>query len=330
MSSNVGVETRGQPGPQHAAAAKAEQGPPPKLKPHTSWRRSYQLLILIAPGIVYFLIFHYLPLYGLTIAFKDFRMDLGITGSPWIGWDHFERLFTGAEFLRALGNTIKISLLHLSINFWAPIILALLLNEIRINSYKRVVQTITYLPHFFSWVILGGIVIMVLSQEGPLNYLIRLSGLDAISFLTDDFWFITTLIVTGIWHGAGAGAVIYLAALSGISPTLYEAAYVDGANRWQQMWSITLPSLRPTIIVLFILSLGGFLSAGFDQIYNLYNPLVYDAADIIDTYVLRRLQTMDFALATAAGLFKSVVGFGLIVMANTIANKLSDGEQGIW
>jgi putative aldouronate transport system permease protein len=293
-------------------------------------RMSAQLLLMLVPGVAYFLIFHYLPMYGLTIAFKDFRMDLGILGSPWVGLETFERLFSSRDFLQALRNTVVISLLHLGFGFFAPIILALLLHEVRMRTFVRTVQTMTYLPHFFSWVILGGIVIMFLSYEGPVNMLLRMSGLEPVQFLTNDLWFLATLVMTGIWQSAGFGSVIYLAALSGISPSLYEAALVDGASRWQQMWHITLPALRPTIIVLFILSLGNFLNAGFDQIYNLYNPLVYNVGDIIDTYVLRRLQTMDYSLATAAGFFKAVVGFLLIVMANTVARRLSDGEHGIW
>lgn len=293
-------------------------------------RLPISLLLMILPGLLIIFLFHYVPLYGLTIAFKDFRMDAGIFGSQWTGFDHFVRLFSGVDFLRALRNTLLISLLHLLFGFSAPIVLALLLNEVRLRWYVRTVQTLSYLPHFFSWVILGGILLMLLSQDGPFNLLLRLSGLDPISFLTNDAWFIATLVISHIWQSAGYGSVIYLAALAGISPTLYEAAVVDGANRWQQAWHITLPSLRPTITVLLILNLGGILNAGFDQIYNLYNPLVYDVADILDTYVLRRLQSLDYSLATAAGLFKSAVGFLLIVLANQFARKVSGGEHSIW
>ncbi len=293
-------------------------------------RPTTALLLMILPGLSIIFLFHYVPLYGLTIAFKDFRMDAGIFGSQWIGFDHFVRLFSGMDFLRALRNTLLISLLHLLFGFTAPIILALLLNEVRLHWYVRTVQTLTYLPHFFSWVILGGILLMLLSQDGPFHLLLHWSGLDPISFLTNDTWFIATLVVSHIWQSAGYGSVIYLAALAGIPPTLYEAAVVDGANRWQQVWHITLPSLRPTITVLLILNLGGILNAGFDQIYNLYNPLVYDVADILDTYVLRRLQSLDYSLATAAGLFKSAVGFLLIVLANQFARKVTGGEHSIW
>lgn len=304
--------------------------PPPAPRRRADWQRQWQLYALFAPGAAVLLVFSYLPMYGVSIAFKDFRMDLGIFGSPWIGFEHFGRLFSGHEFPAALRNTVVISLLHLSINFWAPIVLALLLNELRIRWFGRLVQTVTYIPHFFSWVIMGGILLLFLGSEGPVNLLLKASGLAPIEFLTHDGWFVTTLIVSSIWHGVGFGAVIYLAALSGIPQELYEAARVDGASRWQQVWHITLPSLAPTIIVLFILALGGFLNAGFDQIYNLYNPLVYDVADIIDTYVLRRLMAMDYELAAAAGLFKSVVSLVLIMGANALARRISGGEQGVW
>lgn len=295
-----------------------------------SWRKHRGLLLMLVPGLLFFLVFHYIPMTGVVIAFKQFRMSDGILGSSWNGLENFRRLFLGADFLDALRNTIVISLLRLGFGFFAPIVLALLLNEIRISWYKRTIQTLTYMPFFFSWVILGGIFLMIFSSRGPANQVVTFLGARPVKFLTDDLAFITILIATGIWHSVGYAAVIYLAALAGIDPALYEAATVDGAGRWKQTWHITLPCLMPTIVTLFILSLGGILNAGFDQIYNMYNPMVFDAADIIDTYVLRRMWHMDFGLATAAGLFKSAVGLALIVVVNAIANRLSGGEQGIW
>lgn len=295
-----------------------------------SYKRYRGLLIMILPCVAYFILFHYIPMFGLVISFKEFRMSDGIFGSPWNGMDNLNKLFSSSDFPNALRNTIVISMLRLAFGFFAPIILALLLNELRLMWYKRSIQTLTYLPHFLSWVILGGIFLMMFSMGGPVNVILKTVGLEKIQFLTNDFWFIFILIVTGIWQGAGYGAIIYLAALSGIDPTLYEAAVVDGAGRWKQTLHVTIPCLVPTIIVLFILNLGHILNAGFDQVYNMYNPLVYDSADIINTYVLRRLQTMDFSLATAAGLFKGVVGLLLVVMANTFARKISGGEQGVW
>lgn len=279
---------------------------------------------------LFLVVFAYLPMCGAIIAFKEFRMGEGVLGSAWGGLGNFISLFTGADFLRALGNTLTISLLRMVTGFFAPLVLALMLNEVRLTWYKRGVQTLSYLPFFFSWVILGGIFKIVFSVDGPINAVVVSMGGEPIQFMADKTWFLVVLIVTGIWQGAGYGAVIYLAALSGISPTLYEAAMVDGAGRWRQMLHITLPSLIPTMIVLLILSLGGLLNAGFDQIYNMYNPLVYQTSDIIDTYVLRRLATMDYGLATAAGLFKGVVGLALIVGANRLANRMSGGEQGVW
>lgn len=288
------------------------------------------LIVMIIPVILYFLIFNYVPMVGLVIAFKNYVISDGIFGSEWVGFANFQRLFDSPDFPRAIRNTLTISVLRLICGFAAPIILALLLNELRLVLYKRVIQTVSYLPHFFSWVILGGIFIMMLSGNGPINQIMKLINGTAIPFLSEDYWFITVLVVTGIWQGVGWGAIIYLAALSGINPDMYEAAMVDGAGRWKQTWHITIPCLMPTIITLFILSLGGILTAGFDQIYNLYNPMVYDVSDIIDTYVLRRMMDMDLGLATAAGMFKSVVGLILIVGANAVAKKLSGGEQGVW
>jgi putative aldouronate transport system permease protein len=288
------------------------------------------LLSMALPVVIYFAVFYYGPMIGLVIAFKDYVMSDGIFGSAWNHGENFVRLFSSEDFPRAIRNTLTISLLRLTFGFFAPIVLALLLNELRLNVYKRAIQTLTYLPYFFSWVILGGIFIMLFSGAGPINQGIKMMGLKPVSFLTQGGWFIFVLIITGIWQSAGWGAIVYLAALSGINPQLYEAAQIDGANRWKQTLTITLPSLTPTMITLFILSLGGILTAGFDQIYNMYNPMVYHVSDIVDTYVLRRMMGLDLGLATAAGLFKSVVGLILVVMANQLARKVSGGEQGVW
>lgn len=299
-----------------------------------AWKSRYRphlgLLSMLLPVMAFFLVFHYVPMAGLVVAFKDYVMSDGIFGSAWVGWDNFARLFSSEDFPRAVRNTLTISLLRLTFGFFAPVLLALMLNEIRCTAYKGSIQTLTYLPHFFSWVILGGIFLMLFSGNGPVNQFVKLLGAKPINFLTDGAWFIAVLVATGIWQGAGWGAIIYLAALSGISPQLYEAATIDGASRWQQTLHITLPCLVPTMVTLFILALGGILTAGFDQIYNLYNPMVYHVADIVDTYVLRRMFGLELSLATAAGMFKSVVGLMLVVGSNQIARKLSHGEQGVW
>ena len=294
------------------------------------YSKHHHLLLMILPVIAYFLLFKYTPMLGQIIAFKNFVISDGIFGSEWVGLDNFRQLFGGPDFLKVLRNTLTISLLRMSFGFVAPIVFALLLNELRLVFYKRTIQTFSYLPHFFSWVILGGMFMMIFSGNGPVNNLVRMVGGDTIPFMTKDYWFIAILICTGIWQSAGYGAVIYLAALAGISPTLYEAASIDGAGRWKQTIHITIPSLIPTIITLFILSIGNILTAGFDQIYNMYNPMVYDVADIIETYVLRQMIDMNFSVATAAGLFKGLVGLILIVTVNSIAKKMSGGEQGVW
>ncbi len=299
-------------------------------KPLANYFTHRQLLYLIAPCVLYFIVFHYVPMVGLIIAFKELSMRLGILHSPWVGWENFSRLFASADFPRALKNTVVISSLRLVFGSIAPLVLALLLNEVRIAWFKRGVQTLTYLPYFFSWVVLGGIFIMLLGGDGPVNTVVRSAGHSPINFLGDELWFLFVLIVTGIWQGAGYGAVIYLAALAGIDPHLYEAARIDGAGRWQQVRHVTLPMLVPTIIVLLILSLGNILNAGFDQIYNLYNPMVYASSDIIDTYVLRRMINMDYGLATAAGLFKSVFSLAMVAGANQLARRLTGGEHSIW
>ncbi len=296
----------------------------------TRMKRHRGLLSMIVPVMLFYSLFYYTPMTGLVIAFKNYVMSDGVYTSEWVGLGNFERLFSSEDFPRAIRNTLVISILRLSCGFFAPVALALMLNEVRISGYKRSIQTLTYLPHFFSWVILGGIFLMIFGGGGPVNSGIKLLGGNPVSFLSDDVWFIVVLITTGIWQSAGWGAIIYLAALSGINPDLYEAAVIDGANRWKQTLHITLPSLIPTMITLFILSLGQFLTAGFDQVYNLYNDLVFDVADIIDTYVLRRMMGLDLSLAAAAGMFQGVVGLILVVTSNFVAKKLSGGEQGVW
>lgn len=297
---------------------------------YTDYVKHRGKLLMLAIPFSFILLFAYVPMSGVLIAFKDFRMSEGILGSPWNGLDNFRRLFMGGDFMLALRNTLTISLLRLSLGFFAPVVLALLLNEVRLQGYRRGIQTLTYMPHFISWVILGGIFLMLFSVDGPVNTLVKSLGGQAIPFLTDDVWFIVLLIGSAIWQSVGYGSIIYLAALSGIDPQLYEAAVMDGAGRWKQTVHITLPCLVPTMITLFILALGGILNAGFDQIFNLYSVPVYDVSDILDTYVLRRLISLDYGLATAAGLFKSLVGMTLVIGTNAVAKAMSKGEQGVW
>lgn len=295
------------------------------------YKKCRYLFLLLAPVMIWYAVFAYAPMYGIQLAFKDFRIMDGIWGSPWAGFKHFEFLFfQSPDFLRILKNTVTISFLHILFGFPAPIILALLINEIRSGAFKRVAQSLTYLPHFFSWVILSGILITLLSPStGVVNYLLQLVGLEPIYFLGNPHYFRFTLVTSAIWKEVGWGTIIYLAALAGVQPDMYEAAVMDGASRWKQTISITLPTILPVIILMFILRIGSVLDAGFDQILNLYSPATYSVADILDTYVYRvGLQNFQFSLTTAVGLFKNVIAFALVLMTNFISKKL--GQQGLF
>ncbi|XEC97489.1 ABC transporter permease [Paenibacillus tarimensis] len=303
-------------------------------KLHMQWReykKTKYLLLMLVPALIWYGVFYYGPLYGITLAFKDFRIMEGITGSPWVGFKHFERMFTSTgDFFEILRNTILISFYHIIFGFPAPIILALLFNELRWKIFKRISQTISYLPHFLSWVVLAGLLITILSPStGIVNYLLGLIGIEPIYFLGDKNWFRFSLVVSGIWKEIGWGTIIYLAALAGVNPDMYEAAVMDGANRWKQALHVTLPSILPVIAIMFILRVGNILDAGFDQVLNLYNPAVYEVADIIDTYVFRvGLQQMQFSFTTAVGLFKNVIGFLMVIGANYLIKKA--GQEGVF
>ncbi|MCU6793773.1 ABC transporter permease subunit [Paenibacillus sp. WQ 127069] len=286
--------------------------------------------LMLAPLIVYYLIFEYGPLYGVQIAFKDYMLRQGIWGSPWVGWKHFQYMFTlSPDFYKILSNTVIISLYQIVFGFPAPIILALLFNELRLKMFKRISQTISYLPHFLSWVVLGGMLITILSPTtGAVNILLGWFGIEPIYFLGDPKYFRFTLVLSSIWKEIGWGTIIYLAALAGIDLHLYEAARIDGANRWKQTIHITLPSIMYIIAILFIFKTGSILSAGFDQIFNLYNPAVYSVADILDTYVYRvGLTQLQYSFTTAVGLFKNIVAFSMVMMTNYIVKKM--GQEGI-
>ena len=251
------------------------------------WKHKYMYLMLV-PAIVYYVIFCYVPMYGASIAFKDFNPMQGIMKSPWVGFDVFEQLFGMSKFYSVFWNTIRISLIRLIFGFPFPIIVALMLNELRWNRVKRVIQTAIYIPNFISWVVLGGIMTSLLSMDsGIVNGIIKMLGFQPIGFLTDERYFVPTMVVSMIWKTFGWNTIIYLAAMTGIDPQLYEAATVDGANRWQRLLHITLPCIRSTIIVVLITRIGSLMQAGFEQIFVLYHPGVYGTADIIDTYVYR-------------------------------------------
>lgn len=294
------------------------------------WKDKPIYLILL-PGIIYFVVFHYIPMYGAMIAFKDFKAALGIFGSKWVGLKNFIDFFNHPSFGLVLKNTLIISFYKIICGFPAPIILALLLNEVKQEAYKRTIQTISYLPHFLSWVVIGGLAAKMFSPStGVINMLIKSLGFEPIYFMAEPAYFRTILVLSDIWKEIGWGSIIYLAALAGVDPQLYEAAIVDGASKWRQLWSITIPSIAPTIVIMFILRVGGVMNAGFEQIFMMYSPNVYAVSDIIDTFVYRiGLESAKYSLATAIGLFKSVIGFLLILITNRLS-KLIDENNGLW
>ncbi|AOL34687.1 MULTISPECIES: ABC transporter permease [Geobacillus] len=289
-------------------------------------RGTWQLHVMLLPALIIVLIFQYVPMLGLVMAFQDYEPWLGFLRSPWVGLEHFKTMFEYEDARQVIWNTLVISTLKIIFNLGVPLAFALLLNEVYVMKFKRTVQTIVYLPHFLSWVILGGILIDMLSPEGGIvNRFLSIFGVKPIFFLGDNDWFRTVVVVTDVWKECGFNTIVFLAALTSINPSLYEAAIVDGANRWQQTIYITLPSMLPIIIVVGTLSLGNILNAGFDQILNLYNPLVYKTGDIIDTYVYRvGLLNGDFSYATAVGLFKSVISFILVVTGYRLAYKYAN------
>lgn len=297
----------------------------PKIKRKNEWIKNWQLYSMLVPGIVFFIIFRYIPLGGIVIAFQNYNIYDGILGSKWVGFENFVTLFSYPEFYKILRNTVVIALYQLIFGFPAPIILALLLNEVRKMAFKRTVQTILYLPHFLSWVIVGGLVINFLSPDsGLLNEIIKLFGGHSIFFMQQAQDFRSIVVASGIWKSVGWGTIIYLAAMAGINPELYESAEMDGAGKFRQAFSITIPTILPTIMVLLLLNIGNFLDLGFEQIYMLLNPLVRDTGEVFDTYVYRvGLLGGQYSLTTAIGLFKSIVGLILLVGSNKLSKKLT-------
>jgi putative aldouronate transport system permease protein len=288
---------------------------------------------LIIPGLLYFLIFDYIPMFGIIVAFKDISPFEGVSAiftNDWVGFKHFVRFWNSYYFWNVMRNSLLISGYKLLNGFPASILLALLLNELRNAVYKRIVQTISYLPHFISTVVVAGLAMMVLSTDGGLvNAIIVQFGGEPIHFLGNPLYFRSVLVISHVWQTIGWGSILYLAAMTGIDPGLYEAAKMDGASRIRQAWHITLPGIAPVIAILLILSIGGLLNAGFEKVLLLYSPAVYEVADIIDTYVYREgLSKLDYSFATAVGLFKNVLAMFLILGANYIAKKMN--QTGIW
>ena len=279
---------------------------------------------MIVPGVIFVLLFRYYPMYGVVIAFQDFSPAKGFAGSPWIGWENFEFLFSLPEFSRIFSNTLIISISKIVADQLGALILALLLNEASRILFRRAIQTLIYLPYFLSWIVLGGILLDILSAGGILNQAIGVFGLEPQLWLGSNEWFRGTIISSGFWKNVGFSTIVYLAALTAINPVLHEAAAIDGAGRFRRIWHITLPGIRPTIVLLAALSLGDVLQAGFEQILTLYNPSVYRTGDIIDTYVYRHgLISAQYSLAGAVGLFKSIIGFILIVLSYWLADRFA-------
>lgn len=288
-------------------------------------KNNWQLHGMILPGIILIIIFKYLPLAGITIAFKDFYPSKGIAGSEWVGLYNFKYMFALPDTLRVLWNTLRIAVLKIAINFPVPVIMAILLNEVKNIFFKRTVQTIIYLPYFISWIILSGIILDMFALDGMINGILSSFGIDSIYFLGDKSTFVAVLVGTDVWKNFGYSTVVYLAAITGVDEDLFEAAKIDGANRFKQIIHVTMPGIAPIIMLMLILSLGNVLNAGFEQVFNLYNPLVYESADIIDTFVYRiSLVEANYSLGTAVGLLKSIVSFILIVTSYKLANKYSD------
>lgn len=293
------------------------------------WRYRY-IYLLLFPGFAFFVIFNYIPMYGVTLAFKKYMAASGILGSPWIGFGNFEKLFSQPDFWRSLHNTIIISFQRILFEFPIPVILALMLNEVRRSPGKRLLQTIFTFPHFLSWIIVYGLIFNLMSDNGLINYIIVSLGGQKIAPLSDKSFFRSLLYITSNWKGMGWSAIIYLASITSINQELYESAILDGASKWKQTWHISLPSIRPTIAIMLILAVGNIMNAGFDQVFVMYNPSVYSVADILDTYIYRRAFSTgsNFGQSTAITLFKSVINFTLLFGANFVAKKL--GESGIY
>ncbi|MBI5302629.1 MAG: sugar ABC transporter permease [Chloroflexi bacterium] len=298
----------------------------PRLWQHISrdFARNRYIYLMLAPVVLYYLIFHYGPMYGALMAFQDFNITKGIWGSPWIGFENFTAFFSGAYFARLIRNTLAINVLDLLFHFPAPIILALLLNEITTPWFKRTVQTITYLPHFISIVVVVGMMVDFFARDGLVNNLLGTFGFPATPFMQRADWFWMLYVGSAIWQTIGWGSIIYLAAITNIDPTLYEAATVDGANRWQQIRHITIPGILPTIIILLVIRIGHMMSVGYEKTLLMYNPLTYETGDVISTYVYRKgVLQADYGFSAAVGLFNSVINFGLLLFADRFSKRMN-------
>lgn len=311
-------------------ASRSEARPRANRSFWTRLNRNKLMYLMILPGLIYFLIFKYLPMWGLVIAFQNYQPFLGIRGSEWVGFEHFERLFNEPTFWMLFRNTIMLFILNLVFYFPVPIILALMLNEVRVKFFQRTVQTLIYIPHFMSWAIIVSLTyVMFTTQGGLINEWLASMGFQKISFLTEEAWFRPLYVMQVIWREAGWGTIIYLAAIAAVDVQLYEAARMDGAGRFRQLWHVTLPAIRSTIIVLLILKVGDILELGFDHIFLMLNGANREVAEIFDTYVYTAgLRQGQFSYSAAVGFFKAAVGLVMIVFANKLAKRY--GEEGIY
>jgi putative aldouronate transport system permease protein len=295
----------------------------PRARWRASVRRDWQLYSLVVLPLIFFVVFRYLPMAGNIIAFRRFRPGSNIFGDEWVGFYYVELFVNDAQFWHVFRNTLALGSLALLFVFPLPIILALMLNELRSRKFKRLVQTVSYLPHFMSVVIVAGLVFQLTSLNGTINQIIEQLGAEPVSFMQRAEWFRTVYVSSEVWQTVGWGTILYLAALTTIDPQLYEAARIDGANRWRQTWHVTLPGIRPTMVVLLILNIGTFMAVGFEKILLLYNPLLYPTADVISTYLYRvGIVSSNFSYATAIGLFEALIGLTLILSANAISRRL--------
>ncbi|MBO1512761.1 ABC transporter permease [Metabacillus bambusae] len=303
---------------------------PRKLKKSRKILQNWQLYIFVLPAFLYFLIFHYIPMYGVQIAFKNFIPTLGIWGSEWVGFEHFTRFFESYYFWDLIKNTLGISVYELIVGFPLPIILALALNEVKDSFFKRTVQTVTYAPHFISVVVMSGMIIAFLSPAtGIINHGIQFLGFEPIAFLSDPAWFKTVYVLSGVWQSTGWGTIIYLAALAGVDPQHHEAAIVDGATRFQRIWHINIPAIVPTMIILLIMNVGSIMALGFEKILLLQNPLNLESSNVIATFVYQAgLLDAQYSFASAVGLFNAVINAILLITVNKIAKKTS--ETSLW
>ncbi len=293
------------------------------------WKKNYYIYMILIPVVVYYVLFHYLPMYGVIIAWKRFTPLGGIWSSPWVGWTNFNNFFKSYYFFRLIKNTVLINVYDILFSFPAPIILALLLNEIKDGAFKRVSQTISYLPHFISTVIVCGMLVDFLASDGFISTVLSFVGVTPTSWLRVPGAFRTIFVGSGIWQHVGWGSIVYLAALTSVDPQLYDAAVIDGANRWQRLLNVTIPGIIPTIIIMFILRLGQMMSVGAEKVILLYNPTTYVTGDVISSFVYRRgLLENDYSFSTAVGLFNSVINFSFLLTANALSRKVS--ETSLW